>query len=674
MYNEEVVAMLFAYVKMLAEKQAEGSVRDCVITIPSWFTYDQRLMIKDSAELANLKVLQLVHENTAAATMFAIDQKIEPEQPMNVLFYNMGGMDTEVSIVRFSMFNVTEKKSSPYVEILSEAYDKELGGKDLDIVITNILADKFNAMKEREGKPDVRENVRAIKRLLKDSQKIKEILSANKAASVKVPELQDYVTLQFNLPREDFEAAGASFFERVTKPIDEALEKAGLTLDDIDQVELLGGGIRVPKVAEILEEALKKDLSVHLNGDEAMCFGSAFMASNSSSLFKVKQVFLTQHPAYDVHMKISPINAEDGLTEEEQTAEGIEEADIIKYTQDLKLFNQTDYIGKSKGLSINYDKDMKLELFKADQEGELELLDTFLLDNLKDQLAAEIDSLKREQEREKKKAAKDKADKEKAEKEKKEKADGDSEESEEDTKEEPPKVAEPEEETADEPIARPKIKISVEFSRSGYMQISKAAVGSHTLNVEHVRKDCQLDTDQLRAARSKLKWYENRDQTKIKTDVARNDYESGIYRVREWLREDENFPYVKEEIREAQIERLTEQEDWLYEDGADANHTTYNALAKNLSEEFRTYVSRKEEHELRETVVATAEKGLEAYEGKVEELKTAKPWVTEEERQDVTDKIAEIKAWLQEQIEAQSKLELSEDPVFKSEEAVKKLK
>ena len=158
------------------------------------------------------------------------------------------------------------------------------------------------------------------------------------------------------------------------------------------------------------------------------------------------------------------------------------------------------------------------------------------------------------------------------------------------------------------------------------------------------------------------------------TDVARNDYESSIYRAREWLREDENFPYVTEDIREAQIERLTEQEDWLYEDGASANYTTYNNLAKNLSAELKTYLSRKEEHALRETVAATADKGLEAYEAKVEELKTAKPWVTEEERQDVTDKIAEIKAWMQEQLEAQSKLELSEDPIFKSEEAVKKLK
>jgi len=102
--------MMFATVKSFAEKQAEGSVRDCVITVPSWYTYDQRLMIIDAAELANLKVLQLVHENIAAAVMFGIDQKLEGDQKLTVLFYNMGGMDTEVTIARYSMFNVTDKK------------------------------------------------------------------------------------------------------------------------------------------------------------------------------------------------------------------------------------------------------------------------------------------------------------------------------------------------------------------------------------------------------------------------------------------------------------------------------------------------------------------------------------------------------------------------------------
>ena len=118
----------------------------------------------------------------------------------------MGGMDTEVTIAEFSMVNVTEKKYSPHIHVLAESYVSDLGSKDLDIIIVNMLAEKFNALKERQGKPDVRENVRAVKRLFKESVKIKETLSANKFANVKIPELLDYVTLQINLPREEFES------------------------------------------------------------------------------------------------------------------------------------------------------------------------------------------------------------------------------------------------------------------------------------------------------------------------------------------------------------------------------------------------------------------------------------------------------------------------------------
>ena len=149
LFGEETLSMLIEYIKMLAEKQAGTPVRDCVITIPSWFTYDQRLLVRDAAQLANMHVLQLTHENTAAAVMYGIDRKFEEGNTQTVLFYNMGGKDTEVSIVRYSMMNVTEKKSSPYIEILSETYDENLGGRDLDNVLVRILAEKFNSLPER---------------------------------------------------------------------------------------------------------------------------------------------------------------------------------------------------------------------------------------------------------------------------------------------------------------------------------------------------------------------------------------------------------------------------------------------------------------------------------------------------------------------------------------------
>jgi len=92
----------------------------------------------------------------------------------------MGGMDTEVSIVTYKIINETAKKTSPYIEILAESWDKELGSTNLDLILMNLLAEKFNALPERAGKPDVRTNQRAVRRLFKDALKAKEVLSANK--------------------------------------------------------------------------------------------------------------------------------------------------------------------------------------------------------------------------------------------------------------------------------------------------------------------------------------------------------------------------------------------------------------------------------------------------------------------------------------------------------------
>ena len=104
-----------------------------------------------------------------------------------------------------------------------------------------------------------------------------------------------------------------------------------------------------------------------------------------------------------------------------------------------------------------------------------------------------------------------------------------------------------------------------------------------------------------------MKWYQKRDDDKIKTDMAKNDFESMIYSMREWLREDENAPYVEESAREAYIEQLTEWEDWLYEDGANQLYTVYEKMHKNMTKDLDQYKARKNAHEGLEEDVKTTE-------------------------------------------------------------------
>lgn len=145
----------------------------------------------------------------------------------------------------------------------------------------------------------------------------------------------------------------------------------------------------------------------------------------------------------------------DATSEEDQKAEGVEEADLIKYYQDIKLFNTSDYMGKSKGLSMNYNKNMKLELFKVEgEDAEPELLETFQLDDLKEQYNDEVNYNLKQIENEKKRKEDKKANQ---------------------TDEE--KAKDKTEEEEDAHVPNPKVKLSIEFSRSGYLLLTKATVG-----------------------------------------------------------------------------------------------------------------------------------------------------------------------------------------------------
>jgi len=155
------------------------------------------------------------------------------------------------------------------------------------------------------------------------------------------------------------------------------------------------------------------------------------------------------------------------------------------------------------------------------------------------------------------------------------------------------------------------------------------------LSRRQVRKSTQMTEDQLRVGKARLKWYKERDEDKIKTDIAKNDFESMIYKLKDWLREEENWPFVKEDVREAYMEQLTEMEDWLYEDGADQNHTVYSDRAKNLTRDFNKYDGLKQEETHRKMIIEKTNEALKGYESRLEDIKVNKTWITEEEISDV---------------------------------------
>lgn len=145
-----------------------------------------------------------------------------------------------------------------------------------------------------------------------------------------------------------------------------------------------------------------------------------------------------------------------------------------------------------------------------------------------------------------------------------------------------------------------------------------------------------------------------------------------IYKLREWLRDEDFYPYVEESERDSQIESLNEMEEWLYEDGADAKYTVYQEKEKNLTALFNKYNSRKDEAEARPELIENTKTFMNKIMERVQEWNESKPWITEEEKKDVFDKIDEFKKWLDDQVEEQGSKPTHEDPLFTQKDVRKK--
>eukprot|EP01031_Cornospumella_fuschlensis_P034999 gene35000-42386_t len=282
---EELMAMLLQHLKDIVHNFGGKGIKDCVVTVPAGFTQHEKNALYSAAEIADLKVLSLIEENTAAALHYAIDRTFE--QPSNVLYYNMGAGSAQVSIVSYSSTQVKEggkNKSVGQFEVLGKAWDDSLGGFNFDMKLTDLLATRFNEAwnKKASGKgKDVRDFFRPMTRLRLEASKVKEVLSANNEFPIRAEQLHADTDLVTKVTRADFEAACADLFDRVTQPIEAALRMANLSLSDIHNVEILGGGVRMPRIKRLLEDYFKSSnltLGQHLNGDEAFALGAAFRA------------------------------------------------------------------------------------------------------------------------------------------------------------------------------------------------------------------------------------------------------------------------------------------------------------------------------------------------------------------------------------------------------------
>jgi len=267
---QEVSAMILGALKKVAEDYLGEKVTSAVITVPAYFNDSQRQATKEAGEIAGLKVERIINEPTAAALAYGLDKKKDEK----IAVFDLGGGTFDVSILDIGETGDDDGKTTVF-EVLSTNGDTHLGGDDWDEELIDFLADQF---KKQEG-IDLRQDPMALQRLKEAAEKAKQELSQQQETTVNLP----FITatqegpkhLQINITRTKFEQLCDKLFDRLRGPCQQALKDAGLSPSDIDEVVLVGGSTRMPKVQQIAKDVFGKEPNKSVNPDEVVAIGAA---------------------------------------------------------------------------------------------------------------------------------------------------------------------------------------------------------------------------------------------------------------------------------------------------------------------------------------------------------------------------------------------------------------
>ncbi|KAF1938692.1 heat shock protein 70 [Clathrospora elynae] len=274
----QIAAMFLTRMKATASAELKLPVADVVLSCPVWYTDAQRRALLDASDIAGLKCLRLMNDNTAVALGWGITKLDLPppeEKPRRVVFVNIGHSNYTATVVEFKKGELTVKSS---------AWDRHYGGRYIDKALVEHFAKEF----QEKYKINVMENGKARFRLAAGVEKLKKILSANNAAPLNVESIMNDIDVRGMLKREELEELIQPLIERATAPIEQALAEAKLTPDDIDAIEMVGGCTRVPSIKAKIQDYFGKPLSFTLNQDEAVARGCAFSCAILSPVFRVR--------------------------------------------------------------------------------------------------------------------------------------------------------------------------------------------------------------------------------------------------------------------------------------------------------------------------------------------------------------------------------------------------
>eukprot|EP00747_Dinoflagellata_sp_TGD_P160386 gnl/TRDRNA2_/TRDRNA2_177978_c3_seq13.p1 gnl/TRDRNA2_/TRDRNA2_177978_c3~~gnl/TRDRNA2_/TRDRNA2_177978_c3_seq13.p1 ORF type:complete len:697 (-),score=241.86 gnl/TRDRNA2_/TRDRNA2_177978_c3_seq13:211-2226(-) len=259
---EEVSAMVLTKMKEIAENYLGETVKHAVITVPAYFNDAQRQATKDAGAISGLEVLRIINEPTAAAIAYGLDKKAEK----NILVYDLGGGTFDVSLLTID---------NGVFEVVATNGDTHLGGEDFDQRVMQHFVKIF----EKKHKKDMTKDKRSMQKLRREVEKAKRALSSTHQAKVEIEALFDGVDLSETLTRARFEEINNDLFKNTLGPVKQVLEDSGLKKTQIDEIVLVGGSTRIPKVQQLIKDFFNgKEPNRGINPDEAVAYGAAVQA------------------------------------------------------------------------------------------------------------------------------------------------------------------------------------------------------------------------------------------------------------------------------------------------------------------------------------------------------------------------------------------------------------
>jgi len=266
-FPEEISSMVLGKMKETGENYLGAKVTDAVITVPAYFNDSQRQATKDAGTIAGLTVLRVINEPTAAAIAYGLDKKDTGAGEKNVLIFDLGGGTFDVSILSID---------DGIFEVKATNGDTHLGGEDFD----NRLVEHFVKEFQRKHKKDIGKNKRSMRRLRTACEKAKRTLSSANQASVEIDSLFEGIDMYSNITRARFDELCSDLFRSTMEPVEKALRDSKTEKGKIDDVVLVGGSTRIPKVKKLLQDFFNgKELCNSVNPDEAVAFGAAIQAA-----------------------------------------------------------------------------------------------------------------------------------------------------------------------------------------------------------------------------------------------------------------------------------------------------------------------------------------------------------------------------------------------------------